>query len=63
MYKFEGGHLQTAGMMSHRNHILSARLAEAYAMKNMAVQVPVAKLADDKQSTADEGLKLQAKID
>ncbi|WP_303840205.1 autotransporter domain-containing protein [Selenomonas ruminantium] len=45
------------------SHILSARLAEAYAMKNMAVHVPVAKLADDQQSTADEGLKLQAKVD
>ena len=45
------------------SHILSARLAEAYAMKNMAVHVPVAKLADDKQSTVDEGLNLQAKID
>ena len=45
------------------SHILSTRLAEAYAMNNIDVRVPVSKLADDKDSTVNEGLKLQAKVD
>ncbi|SFA90768.1 autotransporter outer membrane beta-barrel domain-containing protein [Selenomonas ruminantium] len=45
------------------SHILSARLAEAYAMNNIDVRVPVSNLADDKDSTVNEGLKLQAQVD
>ncbi|SDZ78081.1 autotransporter outer membrane beta-barrel domain-containing protein [Selenomonas ruminantium] len=45
------------------SHILSTRLAEAYAMNNIDVRVPVSNLADDKDSTVNEGLKLQAKVD
>ncbi|SDZ78108.1 autotransporter outer membrane beta-barrel domain-containing protein [Selenomonas ruminantium] len=45
------------------SHILSARLAEAYAMNNIDVSVPVSNLADDKDSTVNEGLKLQAQVD
>ncbi|MBQ1614909.1 MAG: autotransporter domain-containing protein, partial [Selenomonas sp.] len=45
------------------SHILSTRLSEAFAMKNVDISVPVAKLADDKESTVNEGLKLQAKVD
>ncbi|WP_081798814.1 autotransporter domain-containing protein [Selenomonas sp. AE3005] len=45
------------------SHILSTRLSEAFAMNNVDISVPVAKLADDKESTVNEGLKLQAKVD
>jgi hypothetical protein len=45
------------------SHILSTRLAEAYAMNNIDVRVPVSNLADNKDSTVNEGLKLQAKVD
>ncbi|MBQ4211591.1 MAG: autotransporter domain-containing protein, partial [Selenomonas sp.] len=45
------------------SHILSTRLSEAFAMKNVDISVPVAKLADDKASTVNEGLKLKAKVD
>ena len=45
------------------SHILSTRLSEAFAMKNVDISVPVAKLADDKGSTVNEGLKLKAKVD
>ncbi|MBQ4213043.1 MAG: autotransporter outer membrane beta-barrel domain-containing protein, partial [Selenomonas sp.] len=45
------------------SHILSTRLAEAFAMNNVDISVPVSNLADDKESTVNEGLKLQAKVD
>ncbi|MBE6084088.1 MAG: autotransporter domain-containing protein [Selenomonas ruminantium] len=45
------------------SHILSTRLAEAYAMNDMDVHVPVSKLVDDKDSAVNEGLKLQAQVD
>ncbi|MBQ1461666.1 MAG: autotransporter outer membrane beta-barrel domain-containing protein, partial [Selenomonas sp.] len=45
------------------SHILSTRLSEAFAMNNVDISVPVSNLADDKESTVNEGLKLQAKVD
>ncbi|MBR1694110.1 MAG: autotransporter domain-containing protein, partial [Selenomonas sp.] len=45
------------------SHILSMRLSEAYAMKDVDISVPVANLADGKDASANEGVKLKAQVD
>ena len=45
------------------SHILSARLAEAYARKNVDVSVPAAKLADDEENAVNDGLHMRADVD